>query len=102
MKHPAPTTYRLSRPDVLLHRRWHADDASVIYLSDARETHLLSPTCGYVLGILTQGPATSDTLLNSLQHFLDGATVTEVRDQLSQILEILLKIGLLEIHPEAA
>lgn len=85
-----------------MHRRWGEDEASAVYLSDARETHLLSPTCAHLLAILAQGPASEAGLLRALQHYLDGATDDEVHRQLGLILETLHRLGLLDALPEAA
>lgn len=83
-----------------LKRSW--DDECVVYVADARETHLLTAPCAHVLGLLEQGPASFETLNSELRLLLDGAQDQEVVDLVGEIVATLDRIGLVEAREDAS
>lgn len=93
-------TYSLRSSGGYLKRSW--DDECVVYAADARETHLLTAPCAYVLGLLEQGPASLESLRSELRLMLDDALDQEVVELLSEIVATLDKIGLIETPEDAS
>jgi len=86
--------YSLRSSPGFLKRSW--DDECVVYIADARETHLLTAPCAHVLGLLEQGPASFGALHTELHWLLDGTEDQDVLSLLGQIVDTLGKIGLIE------
>ena len=92
--------YSLRSSSGYLKRSW--DEESVVYVADARETHLLTAPCAHVLGLLERGPASFESLRIELGMLLDGAQDQEVGDLVGEIVDTLEKIGLVEAREDAS
>ena len=75
-------------------RAW--DDECVVYKEDSRETHLLTAPSAHIFNLLEQGPVSYETLRNALHIFLIEAEDSEVIALLSEIVNNLEKIALIE------
>ena len=93
-------TFSLRSSDGYLKRSW--DDECIVYVTDARETHLLTAPCAHVMGLLEQGPATFERLRSKLRMLVDDAQDQEVVDLLSEIVATLAKIGLVEAREDVS
>jgi len=93
-------TYSLRSSGGYLKRSW--DDECVVYVSDARETHLLTTPCAHVLGLLEQGPASFESLRSELRMLVDDAQDQEIVDLVGEIVATLGKIGLVEAREDAS
>ena len=93
-------TYSLRSSNAYLKRSW--DDECVVYVADARETHFLTAPCTHVLGLLEQGPVSSETLNSELRMLLDDAQEQEIVDLIGEIVNTLGRIGLVEAHEDAS
>lgn len=85
---------RLNPYLTVLKRSWGGEQA--VYLTESRETHLLNAYCARVVGVLEQGPALQDALMQSLQEFLPDAQVQDLSSLLDEILDTLSRIGIVE------
>jgi PqqD family protein of HPr-rel-A system len=92
--------YSLRSSSGYLKRIW--DDECVVYVADARETHLLTAPCAHVLGLLEQGPVSSEMLNSELGLLLEGAQDQEVADLVCEIVTTLAKIGLVQSSEDAS
>jgi PqqD family protein of HPr-rel-A system len=92
--------YSLRSTHEILKRTW--DDECVVYREDARETHLLTAPCAYVLGLLERGPVSLAVLRNELYQFLNGAEEADIANLLSEIVGTLSKIGLIETRGDVS
>lgn len=90
--------YSISPQTRFLKRTWY--DETVIFLIDARETHLLSATCSHVLAAMVQEGVSSDQLVSTLGEFVDDAELQEVRDLVDKILITLCSMGLIEVQKD--
>lgn len=100
MANNALQTFSLRSSGGYLKRSW--DDECIVYVTDARETHLLTAPCALVMGLLEQGPATFESMRSKLSVLVDGAQDQEVVDLLSEIVATLAKIGLVEAREDAS
>lgn len=71
-------------------------------MTAARETHLLTAPCAHILGVLEYGQASHAALRRELASLLTEAEEHEVMSLLSQIIETLGKIGLIESREEVS
>jgi hypothetical protein len=69
-------TFSLRASGGYLKRSW--DDECIVYVPDARETHLLTAPCAHVMGLLEQGPATFESLGSRLRLLVDDAQDQEI------------------------
>lgn len=92
--------YSLRSSSGYLKRSW--DDECIVYVADARETHLLTAPCAHVLGLLEQGPASFERLRNELGLLLDSAQDHQVVDLVGEIIATLDRIGLVEAREDAS
>ena len=91
--------YRL-RPKLGILTRDYADDC-VIYLSAARETHLLSTTAAQVLALIEETSQSPQALLEAMKpHF--ELSATEVLTLLDEVVEGLSRIGVIEAFEDAS
>lgn len=72
-----------------------------MYLTKSRETHLLSNSCAFALGVVEQGPTTFQVLQDRLQTFAGEADPQEVLVLAHEIVDKLSKMGILEILEDA-
>lgn len=100
MANNALQTFSLRCSGGYLKRSW--DDECIVYVTDARETHLLTAPCAHVMGLLEQGPATFEGLHSQLRKLVDDAPDQEIVDLLSDIVATLAKIGLVEAREDAS
>ena len=92
--------YRLRSQRGVVKRPW--DDECVVYVTDARETHLLTTPCVHILDLLERGPASYAALYRALELLLGDADHHEVTSLLGQIVDTLGKIGLIDMHEEVS
>lgn len=83
----------------ILKRTW--DGECIVYLSNSRETHLLSAPCAYLLEVLEQGPHPFELLTDHLHSFAGEADAQEVSDIAHEIVDTLSRIGVIETHEDA-
>lgn len=91
-------TCRLLSTAKYVKRTW--DHECVVYVTAARETHLLTTPCAHILGMLEYGQASHAALHRELASLMADTEDHEVTRLLDQIIEILGKIGLIETHEE--
>ena len=82
-------------------KRDYGDDC-VVFLSAARETHLLSATAAQVLTLIEETSQTSVTLLKAMTPHFEDASETEVSILLDEVVEGLSRIGLIEAFEDAS
>ena len=93
-------SYRL-RPKLGILKRDYGDDC-VIYLSAARETHLLSATAAQVLALIEETSQSPKALLEAMKpHFVDASEI-EVSTLLDEVVEGLSRIGVIEAFEDAS
>jgi len=86
--------YSLRQSPEVLKRCW--DGECAVYITEARETHLLNEPCAQILGRLEQSRASFDALEDFLHSLLEVGEDESVRSLLHEILDSLGKIGLIE------
>ena len=72
----------------------------MVYLRNNRETHLLSEHCTFVLSLLEKGTVSASKLHEELASAM-GEEHSSAPNLLSEILDTLVKIGLIETHEGA-
>lgn len=82
-------------------KRDYGDDC-VVFLSAARETHLLSATAAQVLTLIEETSQTSVTLLKVMTLHFEDASEAEVSILLDEVVEGLSRIGLIEAFEDAS
>ena len=92
--------YRL-RPAMGMVKRDCGDDC-VVYLSAARETHLLSATAGQVLALIEETAQTSQALLEAMKPHFEDASEAEVSTLLEEVVNGLSRIGVIEVFEDAS
>ena len=81
--------------------RDYGDDCAV-YLSAARETHLLSATAVQVLALIEENSQSSKALLEAMKPHFEDASGADVSDLLDEVVEGLSRIGVIEAFEDAS
>ena len=82
-------------------KRDYGDDC-VVFLSAARETHLLSATAAQVLTLIEETSQTSVTLLKAMTPHFEDTSAAEVSTLLVEVVEGLSRIGMIEAFEDAS
>ena len=93
-------SYRLC-PALGILKRDYVDDC-VIYLSAARETHLLSATAAQVLALIEETSQSPKALLEAMKPHFEDASEIEVSTLLDEVVNGLSRIGVIEAFEDAS
>ena len=93
-------SYRLC-PALGILKRDYGNDCA-IYLSAARETHLLSATAAQVLALIEETEHSPKALLAAMKPHFEDASETELSTLLDDVVDGLSRIGLIEAFEDAS
>ena len=82
-------------------KRDYVDDC-VVYLSAARETHLLSATAAQVLALIEETAQSPKALLEAIMPHFEDASEAEVSTLLGEVVDGLSRIGIIEAVEDAS
>lgn len=83
-----------------LRRNWEEGD--IVYIVEAREMHLLNEPCSQILRRLEQCQGSVNELEVYLHSVLNNCEVETVHSLLHEILDSLVKIGIVEVCEDAS
>ena len=92
--------YRLC-PAVGILKRDYGDDC-VVFLSAARETHLLSEIAAQVLALIEETAQSPKALLEAMKPHFEDASEIEVSTLLDEVVDGLSRIGVIEAFEDAS
>ncbi len=77
-------------------------DDCVVYLSGARETHLLSAAAAQVLTLMEEGAQSTSALVRFMQPHFEDADEIEVVALVDEVVDSLSRIGVIEAFEDAS
>lgn len=93
-------TYRIGESVGLLKRNFGQD--CVIYLSSARETHLLSVAAAQVLSLIEKNARSLNALVEAMNLYFEDAAEFEVSILVDEVVAGLSRIGIIETVEDAS
>lgn len=93
-------TYRLCASLGILTRDF--GDDCVLYLSSARETHLVNAAAAQVFALIEEAPCSPDALAEAMQAYLEDANATQVSTLVHEVVTGLSRIGVIEAFEDAS
>ena len=74
----------------------------MVYSADSGETHLLNAAATHILEALERGPTSFADLLCEVQELMDDPEDSEAVALVREVLDSLIKLGLIQAHKEVS